>query len=153
MTATRELELGDGQRRYPAQIADRKVDLAEEEDEYHSQGEHGQAGHLDDDVVEVVRGEEVRRLQAEEHDDQGQTDDDRQDPEVARTQVVERSTPEPSLRLDLVSFGESDPRCGDVDFRAHDASSGVVSGMPATLVGIPAVIACTTSCWVVFSRT
>src|SRR5439155_12622560 len=60
MAATRELELGDGQGRYPAQVPDRKVDLAEEEDEYHSEGEHRQAGHLDDDVVEVVRGEEVR---------------------------------------------------------------------------------------------
>ena len=152
MAATRELELGDGQSRYPAQIPDRKVDLAEEEDEDHSEGEHGQAGHLDDDVVEVVRGEEVRRLEAEEDDDERQADDDRQDPEVARPHVVVDPAPEPCLRLGFVSFGETDPRCRDVDFRAHDASSGAVAGMPATLVGIPAVIACTTSCCVVFSR-
>ena len=102
MAATRKLELGDGQGRYPAQISDRKVDLAEQEDEDHSEGEHGQAGHLDDDVVEVVRGEEVRRLEAEEDDDERQADDDRQDPEVARPHVVvrpgARALPAPRLR-------------------------------------------------------
>ena len=152
MAATRELELGDGQGRYSAQIPDRKVDLAEEKDEYDSEGEHGQPGHLDDDVVEVVRREEVRRFEAEEDDDQSKTDDDRQDPEVARPHVVERSTPEPAFLFRLLLLGETDPRGGDVDFGAHDASSGVVSGIPATLVGIPAVIACTTCCWVVCSR-
>ena len=95
MAATRKLELGDGQGRNPAQIPDRKVDLAEQEDEDHSEGEHGQAGHLDDDVVEVVRGEEVRRLEAEEDDDECQADDDRQDSEVPRPQVVVRPAPEP----------------------------------------------------------
>ena len=149
MAATRELELGDGQGRNPAQISDRKVDLAKQEDEDHSEREHGQAGHLDDDVVEVVRGEEVRRLEAEEDDDQSQTDDDRQNPEVAGPHIVERSAPEPAFFFDLLLGGKTDARCSDVDVRAHVASSGAVSGTPATLVGIPAVIACTTSCWVV----
>src|SRR6266566_6545825 len=152
LAATRELELGDGQGRYPAQISDRKVDLAKQEDEDHSEREHGQAGHLDDDVVEVVRGEEVRRLEAEEDDDHRQADDDRQDPEVPGPEVVVRPTPDPHLLLGDFPFRETDPRCGDVEVRAHDASSGAVVGIPATFVGIPAVIACTTSCWVVFSR-
>ena len=152
MAAARELELGNGQSRDPAQIPDREVDLAEEEDEDHSEREHGQARHLDDDVVEIVRGEEVRRLEAEEDDDECQADNDRHNPQVPRPQVVVRAAPEPRLLLAFVPFGETDPRCGDVDVRAHDASSGAVSGMPATLVGMPAVMACTTSCCVVFSR-
>src|SRR5207249_11644033 len=102
MAATRKLELGDRQGRYPAQIPDRKVDLAKQEDEDHAEGEHGQAGHLDDDVVEVVGGEEIRRLEAEEDDDYSQTDDDWQDAEVPCPQVVVGPAPEPCLRLDLV---------------------------------------------------
>jgi hypothetical protein len=70
-----------------------------------------------------------------------QTDGDGQDAEVPRAHVVVRPAPEPCLRLGLVSFGKADPRRGDVDFRAHEANSGVVPGMPATFVGIPAVIA------------
>src|SRR5262249_57538563 len=101
----------------------------------------------EEDVREVVGGEEVRRVVYEEDDDEHETDADRQDAEVSRLPVVERPAPDPCLCLGLVSFGESDSRCGDVDVRAHDASSGAVSGMPATFVGIPAVIACTTSCW------
>ena len=79
VAATRQLELGDREGRYAAEISDRKVDLAEQEDEDHAERKHRQAGHLDDDVVEVVRSEEVRRLVAEEDDDQRQADDDGQD--------------------------------------------------------------------------
>ena len=43
VAAARELELGDGQGRYPAQVPDREVDLAEQEDEDDAEGEHGQA--------------------------------------------------------------------------------------------------------------
>src|SRR4051794_9752347 len=146
MAATRELELGDGQSRDPAQITDRKVDLAEQEHEDHTEREHGQSGHLDDDVVEVVGGEEVRRLEAEEDDDESEPDDDRQDAEVPGAHVVVRPAPEPYVDTSLVSFGETDSRCRYVDVRAHVASSGAASGIPATLVGIPAVIACTISC-------
>ena len=35
---------------------------------------------------------------------------------------------------------------------AHTGGSGSVEGMPDTFVGTPAVIACTTSCWVVAVR-
>ena len=69
---------------------------------------------------------------------------------VLRLSYARRQSP--ACASTLVPFRETDPRCRDVDFRAHDASSGAVAGMPATLVGIPAVIACTISCCVVFSR-
>src|SRR4029079_12022909 len=37
-------------------------------------------------------------------------------------------------------------------FAAHAVTGGAVPGMPEPLVGAPAVIACTTSSWVVFAR-
>ena len=53
----------------PGDVADREVDLPEQQHEDDAVGEHRRAGHLDDDVAEVVGGEEVRRLEAEEDDD------------------------------------------------------------------------------------
>src|SRR5690242_18881986 len=152
MAAARKMELRDGQRGDSAQVADRKVDLTEQEDEDHAEDENGEPRHLHDDVVEVVGGEVVRRLEAEEDDDERDPDDDRQDAEVPGAHVVVRPAPEPWRGTRLVAFGETDPRCGDVEVRAHDASSGAASGIPATLVGIPAVIACAITCWVVLSR-
>ena len=63
-----------------------------------------------------------------------------------------RPLPDARLRLRLVSLGKPDARCRDIGLGAHVASSGTFSGTPATFVGIPAVMACTTSCWVVLSR-
>ena len=40
----------------------------------------------------------------------------------------------------------------DVDVGGAHAVASVPSAMPETFVGTPAVIASTTSCWVVFSR-
>ena len=63
--------------------------------------------------------------------------------EVPGAKVVGVSDPSQAV---VAALSQKLDCVGDVDFRAHDASSGVVSGMPATLVGIPAVIACTISC-------
>ncbi len=145
-----KLELGDRHRREAAEVADREVDLAEQEDEDDAVRQHGGPGRLDDDVVEVVGGEEVRGLEAEEDDDEDEAEDDRQHTEIPRPQVVERPLPDPLLRLGLVSLGEPDAGCGDLGFDfCHVASSGTFSEIPATFVGTPAVIACTTSCCVV----
>ncbi len=51
--AARQLELGDDEGGDTAEVADREVDLAEEEDEDDAVGEHRHARHLDDDVDEV----------------------------------------------------------------------------------------------------
>ena len=60
------------------EVADREVDLAEQQDEDDAEGEHRRAGHLVDQVGEVDGGEEVRRRQAEEDDDEDLADDDRE---------------------------------------------------------------------------
>ena len=79
-------------------------------------------------------------------------DHDRQDAEIPRLEVVECTPPDPRLLLGLVALGQPDTRGDDVGVGAHETISGAVSAIPATLVGIPAVIAWTTSCCVVLSR-
>ena len=152
MAATRKLELGDRQGRYPAQVPDREIDLSEQEHEDDAESKHARPRHLHHDVVEVVGGEEVRGLEAEEDDDQHQTDDDGHDAEVARLHVVVGPAPDPGVLLGLVPLGQRNARSGDVHVRAHKIASAPVSAMPETLVGMPAVMACTTSCWVVCCR-
>src|SRR5205807_7443984 len=108
----------------------------------------------DDDVVEVVGGEEVRRLEAEEDDDEDQPEDDREDPEVARLEVVQSPAVEAGHsggrlfcgRRGLVLPDDLDPG------GTHTDAPAAVAAMPETFVGAPAVIAWTTSSGVVFSR-
>jgi hypothetical protein len=88
-----KLELGGSQRGDTAQVPDREVNLPEQEDEDDTEGDHRHARHLEDDVDEVRRGEEVRRGQAEEDDDRKLAEDDREDTEVARFEVVTRGLP------------------------------------------------------------
>ena len=61
----------------------------------------------------------------------------------------------PTARCQTLSllFGirRAEIRDSDVD-RAHATTPASASAMPATFVGIPAVIACTTSCCVVLAR-
>ena len=90
-------------------------------------------------------------VRPEEEDDRQLAEDDRQDAKVARLDVVAGPLPQPALFV-RVCVGETDAGRGDVDVRAHWTTSAPVATMPATLVGIPAVIACTTSCCVVLSR-
>src|SRR5438270_10781588 len=89
MAAPGELELSHREGADPGDVADREIDLAEQEDEDDAVSEHRRPGHLDDDVVEVVRGEEVRRLEAEEDDDEHDPEYDRENSEVARLEVVD----------------------------------------------------------------
>src|SRR2546427_240771 len=78
---------------------------------------------------------------------------DRKDSEVARLEVVDRAPGEAGhargclirRRRRLVLSDDLDPG------RAHGVAPAV-AGIPETFVGVPAVIAWTTSCWVVFSR-
>ena len=153
VVAAGQLELGDRQGRDPAQVPDREVDLAQQEDEDDAVGEHGDARHLDDDVVEVVRSEEDRRLVPEEEDDDRQADDDGQDAEIARPDVVEDPPAEaPRFILRRQSGGRVLPDDLDFGLGRHGTGASVASGIPATFVGTPAVIACTISCCVVFAR-
>ena len=55
MPAVRLLELGGDDAGDRAQVRDREVDLAEQQDEDDAEGEHRRARHLRDDVVEVDR--------------------------------------------------------------------------------------------------
>ena len=92
-----QLELGHREGGDAAEVADREVDLPEEEDEDDAVGEHRHARHLDDEVDEVGRREEVRRGEAEEGDDRHLADQDRQDAEVARLHVVADPLREPGV--------------------------------------------------------
>ena len=60
--------------------------------------------------------------------------------------------PSPGCSSGASPAGRLDARSHDIGFGAHDAPSTAVSAMPETFVGTPAVIAWTTSCWVVVSR-
>ena len=77
------------------EIADREVDLAEQQHVDDAVGEHRRAGRLGDQVDEVDRGEEVRRRQPEDEDDDDLADDDRERAEVARAQVEPPALIEP----------------------------------------------------------
>ena len=143
-----ELQLGRGQRGNAAQKADRQIDLRDQQHEDDTERDHRHARHLEDDVHEVRRREEVRRGEAEERDDEDLADDDRQDAEIPRLEVSDRSLPDALL---LLGVRRAELRGGDVD-RAHATTPASTSATPATLVGIPAVIACTTSCCVVVAR-
>ena len=79
-------------------------------------------------------------------------EDDREHAEVAGLDIAESPLPEARALLGIVSPGQPDPRRDDLGVGAHDTTSGAVSAMPDTLVGIPAVIAWTTSCCVVVAR-
>ena len=72
--AAGQRELGDDDARDAADVADREVDLADQEHEHDAVGEHRHAGHLRDDVGEVARREEVVGLEREEDHDQRQAD-------------------------------------------------------------------------------
>ena len=148
MSAPRKLELRDGQRADPRDVPDRKVDLTEQQHEDDAESKHRRSGHLDDDVPEVDRGEEVRCGQPEEDDDEQLSDDDREDPEVPRPDIGQHTGAEARRRLTVAGglrHGLDDLGC------AHGAVPAV-EGMPATLVGVPAVIAATISCWEVVAR-
>ena len=152
--AAGQLELGNRDGTDAGHVADREIDLPDQEDEDDAEGEHRRPGHLDEDVVEVDRGEEVRRLEAEEDDDEDEAEDDRQDAEVPRLEVVDDATDlagQPT-RLRLVGRAAASVLADDVDVRGAHAVASAVDGIPETFVGTPAVIASTTSCWVVFRR-
>ena len=69
VAAARKLQLRHDERADAGEVADREVDLAEQQHEDDAEREHRRAGALGDQVVEVDGGEEVRRREAEEDDD------------------------------------------------------------------------------------
>src|SRR5204863_427106 len=72
-----QLELRDENTGHAAHVADRQVDLADQQDEHDAVGEHRRPGHLDDDVVEVDGAEEVVRGQPEDEHHDPEREDDR----------------------------------------------------------------------------
>ena len=86
MARAGQLELGHRDAREPAQVADGEIDLADQQHEDDADRDHGHAGHLADQVHEVDRGEEVRRLVCEERGDRDDPDDHRQAADVAALQ-------------------------------------------------------------------
>ena len=85
MAAPRQLQLRHDERTDAREVPDRQVDLAEQQHEDDTEGEHRRTGHLVDQIGEVDGREEVRRRQAEEDDDEDLADDDRPRAEVARS--------------------------------------------------------------------
>ena len=134
------------------EVADREVDLAEQEHEDHAEGEHRRSGGLADQVGEVDGGEEVRRREAEDDDDDDLAEDDREGAEVPRPQVEPGSLPETgeTARELLLLEWSRGVRADDVR-RGHGCTTADCE-MPETFVGTPAVIASTTACWVVVRR-
>ena len=150
--ATGELELGDNQGGDAAEVPDREVDFPEEQHEHDAVGDHRDTRHLHDDVDEVGRREEVGRRDARRR---------RRSPPRRAAPARRRGCPTSRCRrlaarrrgaLRLVSLRDARSRRYDVGAGAHDATSASVAAMPETFVGTPAVIACTTSCCVVLSR-
>ena len=111
-----------------ADVADREVDLADQEHEDDAVGEQRRARHLREDVGEVAGAEEVLGLEGEEGDDHDQPDQDRPAAEVAAADVVEHTLAEALLGMPDSTAGASTLTGG----------SGAVCGMPDTFVGTPA---------------
>src|SRR5581483_5383825 len=151
--AAGQLELGDDQRPDAGEVADRQVDLAEEQHEDDTEREHRRADGLVDEVDHVGGGEEVRRREAEDDHDGDLADDDRERAEIAGAEVELCPRPhacEAARELLLLERRRAAVLPNDV--RARHASAFAVDGMPATFVGVPAVIASTTACCVVDRR-
>ena len=143
--AVRQLRLGDDDAGDAADEGDGEVDLADQEHEDDAVGEQARARHLRDDVREVRRREEVLRGLAEDEDDERERDDDRPAAEVRRSGCsLERR-----CRQRLVLSG-LDLTAGSAAVVMPAAPCG--PGIPETFVGLPAVIACTTSSCDVFAR-
>src|SRR4051812_32440128 len=152
--AARELELGHDQGPDPREIADREVDLAQQEHEDDAVGEHAGTCGLRDQVDEVGRSEEVRRREAEHDDDGDLADDERHRAEVAGAHVELRAFPgasEPGREL-LLLERRSSVGADDVGRGHSPAPAAAADGTPETFVGMPAVIASTTACCVVWRR-
>ena len=78
VTRARQLQLGNDDARDAADVADREVDLADQEHEDDADRDDGHARHLLDQVREVDRAEEDAGLRGEEDGDRDQADDHRQ---------------------------------------------------------------------------
>ena len=138
------LQLGGDHSGDPAHEGDREVDLADEKDEDDAVGEEAGPRHLRDQVREVGGCPEVGRRLPEDGDDNPEREDHRPAPEVAGLEVVLEPLPERFLLQGLDLGSSSD--------RHYAPAPAFVDAIPATLVGVPAVMACTTSCCVVLAR-
>ena len=105
-------------------------------------------------LTKLGRCEEVRRREAEQGNDEDLADDERHGPEVARAHVELRAFPGASEpRRELLLLEGRRPIGADDVCRGHSAAPApAVDGTPETFVGMPAVIASTTACWVVWRR-
>ena len=140
-----DLELGDDDARDPGDVADREVDLAEQEHEDDADRDRRHPRHLGHEVREVAGAQVVLVLPVEERDDADQPEDDRERSDVARPEQVE-APPDDVPEAVRGRDGVDRLRIGG----RHAGASA--SGIPATFVATPAVIAWTTSCWVVVRR-
>src|SRR5262249_44878301 len=137
------------------EIADRQVDLAEQQHEGDAEGEHRGSGGLLDQVDEVDGREEVRRREGEDDDDDDLAEDDRHRAEIARPEVEPGPLPQPgdpAGKLFLLERRRSTVGPDDVGGAAHASGTPAGDAIPATFVGTPAVIASTIVCCVVVRR-
>ena len=94
VAAPRELQLGDGDRGEPAQVADREVDLAEQEDEDNAIREHAVPAVWMMMLLKLFAVKKTGALTLKKMTMSDEPDDDRQDAEVTRAQVVPARTAE-----------------------------------------------------------
>ena len=141
---------------------DREVDLPDQEHEDDADRDRGDRGHLQEEVGEVALGEERVVEEAEDDDDDDEADDDRQRPELAGANSLPPvlEVARDSVPPRLPRAGESRAASGSAIAEAvgstprsriaHGSATSAGSSIPGTWPIVPAVIACTTSCWVVF---
>ena len=146
LVAVGDQEDGDDHARHARHVADRQVDLAEQQHEDDAHGDRGVGRRLHDQVHEVRGREEAVVLRLEDDRDDDQPEDDRERAELARLDVGP-----PALR-DVAQRGAPVRRSGS-GRGAHAVTSATsTSSWPGTLESLPAVIAWTTSCWFVSVR-
>jgi hypothetical protein len=108
---------------HAADVADREVDLPQEQDEDDAHADDRVGGHLHDEVDEVAGGEELVVLRLEDDRDDDQADEDRQRAEVA---ALDALPPAAGGVLKRLAGRRDGGRCG---LRHLDRSGGLRLGL------------------------
>ena len=138
--------------RHTRDIADRQVDLAEQQHEHDPHRDRRVGRRLHDQVDEVAGGEEAVVLALEDDRDDDQAEDDRQRSELARADVGPPFAGRAGQAAALGCRRRGRARGRGGRGGAHATTSSAPVSRPGTLESVPAVMAWTTSCSVVSVR-